>query len=86
MRLKSAGRRPDTQNLPGLDGCVEPFQRNGAKICKLELIADKTFRHRVNDQLIGLCQCLEASGKIGVSPNTDRSLAVSCPMSSPTTT
>ena len=28
-------------------------------------MSDKTFRHRVNDQLIGLGKCLEASGKIG---------------------
>ena len=45
-------------------GVSNPFRDNGAKIRELERIADKTFRHRVNDQLIGLCQCLEAGGKI----------------------
>src|SRR5207244_9505349 len=43
---------------------VEPFQRKGAMIRELELMSDKTFRYRVNDQLIRLCQCLEAGGKI----------------------
>src|SRR5207244_12996875 len=58
--LKPARRQSSTQHLPDLDGCVEPFQRKGAMIRELELMSDKTFRYRVNDQLIRLCQCLEA--------------------------
>src|SRR4029077_15557414 len=65
MGLKSAGRQPSTQHLPGLDKDVEPFQSKDAKIRELEFISDKTFCHRVNDQLIGLCQCLEAGSQIG---------------------
>ena len=62
MSLKSAGRRPDTQNLPGLNWCFEPFERNGAMIPKPELTAHETLRRRVNDQLIGFCKPLKASG------------------------
>jgi hypothetical protein len=66
--VKSAGRLPTTQHLPGLDRCVEPFQRHSAKIRNIEPIADKTFRRWVDDQLIGLCQRLKAGSEIRSFP------------------
>ena len=65
MSLKWAGQRPDTQNLPGLNWCFEPFERQNTMISKPELTAHESLRCWVNDQLIGFCYPLKASGKIG---------------------
>src|SRR5215470_2506220 len=52
------------EHLPDLDRLREPFQLQGAKLAKLEQIANQAARSRGDDDRAGLSQGLQPCGKI----------------------
>src|SRR5262249_28336452 len=64
------------EHLPDLDRLREPFQLQGAKLAKLEQIANQAARSRGDDDRAGLSQGLQPGGKIWSLP--DHGLLLRC--------